>query len=265
MWDRSELKGRAKDMLRRCFWSAVVICLISGIFSGEFSRIGSSASRNNSKRSTYEKSIDTAKDVIRGDFNAKEVVKQVRESLMAFLLPVIIGMGILLLGIGIIISIVVGAPVLVGSKRFFMCNRVETAQFNMILYGFRSGFAANIILIILLEKIKVILWSFLFIIPGIIKRYEYRMIPYILSENPGIERSRAFEISRNMMYGQKWDTFVLDLSFILWDILGAITCGLASVFYVNPYIAATNAELYALLREDALRRGDADSYELPGF
>ena len=55
------------------------------------------------------------------------------------------------------------------------------------------------------------LWLLLLVIPGIIKSYEYRMIPYILSENPKVSRQRAFEISKLMMNGNKWDTFVLDL------------------------------------------------------
>ena len=48
--------------------------------------------------------------------------------------------------------------------------------------------------------------TLLLIIGGIIKTYEYRMIPYILSENPDISRTRAFEISKQMMKGNKWDT-----------------------------------------------------------
>ncbi len=46
------------------------------------------------------------------------------------------------------------------------------------------------------------------IIPGIVKSYEYKMIPYILAENPQISRKRAFEISKNMMDGEKWNAFV---------------------------------------------------------
>ena len=49
------------------------------------------------------------------------------------------------------------------------------------------------------------------------------------------------------MTGNKWKTFVLDLSFILWILLSAITLGLVGVFYVGPDIAATNAELYHAL------------------
>ena len=57
------------------------------------------------------------------------------------------------------------------------------------------------------------------VVPGIIKHYEYRMIPYILAENPTMPREEAFQISRRMMMGQKMDVFVLDLSFIGWFIL----------------------------------------------
>ena len=81
-----------------------------------------------------------------------------------------------------------------------------------------------------LRGLKTFLWGLLLVIPGIIKSYEYRMIPYILSENPGMDTKRAFQLSAEMMYGQKWNAFVLDLSFILWLILGAITCGLVNVF-----------------------------------
>lgn len=80
-----------------------------------------------------------------------------------------------------------------------------------------------------------------------------------------MDTKRAFQLSAEMMYGQKWNAFVLDLSFILWLILGAITCGLVNVFFVHPYMAATNAELYGVLREDGLRRGISNTYELPGF
>lgn len=134
-----------------------------------------------------------------------------------------------------------------------------------ILYAYRSGNMINVVFVQLLQAVKTFLWTLLLVIPGIVKGYEYRMIPYILAENPGIDQRRAFELSRIMMTGQKWNAFVLDLSFFLWYLLGAVTCGLASIFYVNPYIAATNAELYAVLRDDLLNRGLSNTFELPGF
>ena len=39
-----------------------------------------------------------------------------------------------------------------------------------------------------LMGLKIVLWTLLFIIPGIIKTYEYMMVPYILAEQPDIDR-----------------------------------------------------------------------------
>ena len=103
--------------------------------------------------------------------------------------------------------------------------------------------------ILFFRDLYTVLWSLLFIIPGIVKSYEYRMIPYLLAEHPDMPMDVAFSESRRMMHGNKWHAFVLDLSFILWFAVTAVTCGIAGVFYVMPYINATNAELYVALKK----------------
>jgi uncharacterized membrane protein len=103
-----------------------------------------------------------------------------------------------------------------------------------------------------LRNIYNALWYFT-IIGGVIKTYEYRMIPYILAENPKIKRKEAFELSKQMMKGNKWNTFVLDMSFFGWNFLSVLTFGVLSILYVNPYSAATIAELYIILREQAIK------------
>ena len=60
----------------------------------------------------------------------------------------------------------------------------------------------------------------------------------------------AFQISKQMMDGQKWAAFVMDLSFIGWKILSSITCGLVGLFYANPYEYATDAELFLILKQN---------------
>mgnify|MGYP006295230481 CR=1 FL=1 len=87
------------------------------------------------------------------------------------------------------------------------------------------------------------------IIPGIIKSYAYRMVPYILAENPKIGHRRALDLSNKMTRGEKWKIFVLDLSFIGWFILGALFFGIG-VFFVQPYYDATNSELYIKLKKE---------------
>ena len=40
------------------------------------------------------------------------------------------------------------------------------------------------------------------------------MVTYLIAEHPDMTRKEAFQISKEMMRGQKMDTFVLDLSLI---------------------------------------------------
>ena len=79
------------------------------------------------------------------------------------------------------------------------------------------------------------------------------MVPYILAENPDMSREEVFALSKQMMKGNKWDAFVLDLSFILWDILGACTLGILHIFYIEPYKRLTDAGLYQALKEGMMR------------
>lgn len=106
-----------------------------------------------------------------------------------------------------------------------------------------------------LMQLYIFLWSLLFIIPGVIKSYEYMMVPYILAENPGMDRKEAFAISKRMMDGQKWAAFVLELSFLGWIILGVVTCGLLGIFWIQPYINATMTELYMYNKVKAYNEG----------
>ena len=92
------------------------------------------------------------------------------------------------------------------------------------------------------------LWFMLLIVPGIIKTYSYRMVPYLVAENPEMDFKDAIDASRKMMDGEKWKTFVLDLSFLGWIILTSLTCGILGIFYTTPYISQTNAELYTVLK-----------------
>lgn len=78
------------------------------------------------------------------------------------------------------------------------------------------------------------------------------MVPYILAENPYIERKHAFKLSKEMMRGNKWHAFILQMSFIGWIILGMFSLGLLDIFYVSPYMNTTMAELYMTLRSKAI-------------
>jgi uncharacterized membrane protein len=113
------------------------------------------------------------------------------------------------------------------------------------------------------KSLYIFLWSLLFVIPGIVKSYEYYLIPYLLAENPNLSKERAFEISMQTMKGEKWKLFVLQLSFIGWYLLGYLACCFGIIF-VLPYFNATMAEFYMCMRAKMISYGYTTDDELTG-
>lgn len=115
--------------------------------------------------------------------------------------------------------------------------------------GFNDFFSAFKTYLLML--VFTLLWSLLFIIPGIIKAYSYYMSMYILAENKGMSAREALSKSKQMMHGHKMELFVLELSFIGWGLLVAITFGIAAIWVV-PYMQATYANFYKKLTEEPI-------------
>ena len=90
-------------------------------------------------------------------------------------------------------------PVSLGVQRMY----IRTAQgcgvnTNDIFNIYKSGNLMNAILVLFLKGLFTFLWSLLFVIPGIIKGYSYLLIDYMMAENPALDQSRAFEISKQL-------------------------------------------------------------------
>lgn len=149
----------------------------------------------------------------------------------------------------LLIEVFISYPIQVGESRIFLeSKRYKQTKLKRITYVFKKGRYLSSVKSIFLMEIYKFLWG-LTIIGGIIKSYSYRMVKYIVAENPQIKAKDAIKISREMMNGNKWNTFKLDMSFIGWIILQYVTFGLAGI-YVTPYYSATNAELYGELRKE---------------
>ena len=151
--------------------------------------------------------------------------------------------------VGLALSLLVFNPLIVGCYRFFLQNSRGGAELNELGAGFKDDWG-NVILVMFLRNLFIALWSLLFVIPGIVKAYSYRMVPYLLKDHPELSGTQVITISRQMMKGHKADAFVLDLSFIGWLILSVLTCGILHIFWVGPYIQATDAELYEAVRTE---------------
>jgi len=108
------------------------------------------------------------------------------------------------------------------------------SQFHRFTVGFLQTF---------LRGLYIVLWSLLLFIPGIIKSLSYAMTPFILTDHPELTASQAIRRSMELMQGHKWDLFVLNLTFLGWELLNALTLGIGS-FWLNPYKNAAYAAFY---------------------
>ena len=100
------------------------------------------------------------------------------------------------------------------------------------------------------------LWTLLLIIPGIIKGLEWSFVHQIIHDNPNLDGKQARDLSKRMTDCFKGDIFVMELSFILWYMLVAVTFGIA-IIYVTPYVSCTTAMYYENLKHNALMSGIA--------
>ena len=231
MWTRDQLKTRAKAVLSTSYWKAFLVSLLL-IFVGRDSSGGSSGYRIG-----RSDSINLFSNTDNG-------------LLPVFVIGTII-VGLIIVALIICFRVFLGYPLEVGGRKFFVRSAQEDVNMNYLGYSFNNERYFDVVKTMLYRAILTFLWTLLLIIPGIIKSYAYSMVPYILSDNPNIGYSRAVELSDDMTYGDKFDIFVLDLSFIGWYFLGMLALGIGVIF-VNPYHNATKAELYLVLRQRAI-------------
>ena len=138
-------------------------------------------------------------------------------------------------------------PLSVGGCRFMTKSVEDVAQVKEVAYGFDHSYK-NVVKVLFHRDLRIFLWALAFVIPGIVKMYQYYMVPYLLAEHPDLEYKSALQMSRDMMEGNKWKTFVLGLSFLLWDFFGVLTLGIGEMLYVQPYRQLTFAALYCKLK-----------------
>ena len=270
MWTRGELKERGKAALHRNYWIVVLATLVVTALTGGFSNTagngslqdGSNAVAGNGDASATLMQMLFSLFGVTGDVIYKKLIGPVHAGMYASFLLILI---MIVISAGLLFRIFVGNLFEVGGCRFYEENSEHKTRIAWIIDGFRNGAYLRNVVTIFLRDLYTLLWMLCLIIPGIVKSYEYKMIPYILAENPRISRKRAFEISKNMMDGEKWNAFVLDLSFIGWNLLSTITFGIVGVLYVNPYVNTTWAEFYKVMRENALETGNATREELIGL
>lgn len=233
MWTRAEVKSRAKAALRNYYWFAFLACFIATFLGGGEGGISNTISTQISNGEVFLQLL--GEDMY---LSVEALATMLLVSVVVLVLVVVVA----------IFGIFIGGPVQVGLKRYLLESRElqRSAGIGRLFWVFNSGHYLNVVKIMFLKGLFQGLWSLLFIIPGIVKGYEYSMIPYLLAENPGMESSEVFRLSRELTMGHKGSIFVLDWSFFGWYLLGAMCCGIGT-YFVLPYVEATKAELYLIL------------------
>lgn len=288
MWKRKDLKDRAKKVVHKNYWTAIVVCFLIALFTGEFgtsivgiwqsedsmdpnyiinrgagkleiqeNEVDSFFTERNIKETLNETQIKVFEAVeanLNSAMKSQKYIFKIWDAITSFHInQTKLGVALCITAaLAFAFTVFVADPLIVGGKKYFLKAREGTnTRIGVMKEVFQKEHWFNVALIMFLRNLYNALW-YLTIVGGVIKTYEYRMIPYILAENPNIKRKEAFKLSKQMMKGNKWKTFILDMSFFGWNFLSVLTFGLLSILYVNPYNAATIAELYVALKKQRL-------------
>lgn len=216
MYCASDYRSMARRALKNFWWLAVGVTLLAAVLGGGTSSLTVS-------------------------FQNSDVSRYYPEAMRRFTHVLVPVASVLAMG-----QFVLRGSISIGHDRF--CLKLvdgEQAQFEDLFSAFDifgSAFVLN-----LLIALKVFAWSLLFVIPGIIAAYRYRFAYYNLCENPDMGVMEALNMSKAQTNGFKWQLFVLDLSFLGWQLLCALTLGILSI-WVQPYVTQTNVGYFLQIK-----------------
>ncbi|HCA34980.1 MAG TPA: hypothetical protein DEP00_08175 [Lachnospiraceae bacterium] len=211
-WERYDLKNRARIGIMKNFGPCLVVALVLAVMTSWFYYL-------------YDPMaiLFSGWDTFRSVHQSRLITVVIMCLLTAFLF----------------------GPLEVGCRRFFIENeRGQQADLKEIAYVFQNPNYLNQMLTMLVRNLLIFLGTVLFVVPGLYLSYSFRMVPYLLADQPGLKLTDALSLSNDMMKGQKWDAFLLDLSFWPWMLASMMTFGLAGLLYGWPYRQAAAAELY---------------------
>ena len=226
-WSRERLKELARVALHGSYWKSVFVTLVFMLVTGL-------AGGGGMFEASFTGSSGKPKPWIASDM-------WVPLAIALFIMSVAVTV------IGIAIVILIFNPAEVGCRGYYDDALYAPTDPRVILKGYGDDYK-NVVRIQFRRMLNIILWGLLLIVPGVIKAYEYRMMPYLLADNPGMDMKECFARSKAMMDGEKKQAFILDLTFLGWFALSVLTFGLLYIFYVGPYYNFTCAALYGALK-----------------
>ncbi len=251
MWNRQAVKETGLISMKRNYWNSVLVAFIATLFAGASVGIGRSVGNSSSWKEEFENSNITGfSDISLDD-----------PQTIAIFMVVLGAIGVIAL-IAALLRILVFNPLTVGCDKFFIKNQYENASASEIGYAFKNNYG-NTVLAMFLMRLIIGLGFICFFVPGVILSFSYKLVPYILSEEPELGAVDVLKKSRAMMQGNKWNWFVFELSYIGWHILAAFTCEILNLFYVSPYLQNALAALYIAIRDNFNGYTQADVVDTP--
>ncbi|MFA6872631.1 MAG: DUF975 family protein [Bacteroidaceae bacterium] len=144
----------------------------------------------------------------------------------------------------IILSIIISGPLVIGLYYFFLklARDEDSLDLQDLFWGFRTTIRCA--LTYLLMTIFTLLWTLLFIIPGIIASFSYALTPFIINEEPNLSPNEAIDRSKKMMRGHKWEFFCLQCRFIGWGLLAICFTLCIGLLWVAAYAQTSIALFY---------------------
>lgn len=233
----ADFRQRAREALKGNWFIAVIAGFIASLLGGVTS---TGASYSSSSSSSSEGGTGTGTGGTADFEMALEEIFGDPEFVTMFL--TIFGIALVVASVFSIIYMIIGGAVGIGYSKFNLDlidgNEARVGTLFDYFNDWKKGFIAR-----LLRSIYIFLWSLLFVIPGIMASYSYVMVHYVMAEDPSLTAREALRESKEIMRGNRWRLFCLLLSFIGWDILGALTLGIGYL-WINPYREAAIAAFY---------------------
>ena len=197
----ADFRAEARDALRGRWPVAILTGFVASLIGACIATGGGGSSNNN----------NDSRGALIQEIQMSDFWLQYRAIIIAIIVALVIWL---------IVTIVIGGAGKLGYAIFNLKlvdnKEVEFKDLFSQFHRLGDGFCMNF-----LVGLYTVLWTLLFVIPGIIKTYSYAMTPYILAENPGMTATEAITESRRIMDGNKWRLFCLSFSFIGWALLCA--------------------------------------------
>lgn len=258
MWGIGDVKRSARAALANYYWQALKVTAVWALVGVLVESFNSNLYKIGSHRTS------TVGQLLSQNYYGAVVWNGAEYHIRAVVLAVIIAL----------LHIFVTNPLRVGLQRYITKSQLlgGPAPSGELWWAFRCGFYGNVVKIMFLQDLYTVLWTLLFIIPGIVKSLEYTMIPFILAENPEVDTRDAFALTKDMTGGCKLQLLLLSLSFIGWYLLESLgiyifiwLLGMLGLFFMlaasflsaylgsillTPYVLASTAEVYLFVRRE---------------